>query len=250
VSDDEDRTLNMLLEQLDAKASRNLLRASYYDGKRAIHQVGSVIPPHYYRLGITLGWSAKAVDMLARRCNIDRFVWPDGDLGSLGFGEFEDGNHLISRIKSGLVSSLTHGVSLLINTRGDESVEEPLSLLHVKDARSATGEWNTRRGAMDNLLSITNRDGDGKVCGLALCLDGVTITADKDGSGWSVERRSTRGESLSRPWSTSLRVAPVRFLADLPADHVDPRQGVASGHPHGRPHGCLLVAGDVDARGG
>ena len=83
-SDDEFRTLNSLLEQLDAKQPRNLLRASYYDGKRAIRQVGTIIPPQYYRLGIVLGWSAKAVDILARRCNLDTFVWPGGDLGSLG----------------------------------------------------------------------------------------------------------------------------------------------------------------------
>ena len=71
LSDDEQATLGRLLEDLDHKAERNLLRASYYDGKRAIRQVGTVIPPQYYRMGIVLGWSAKAVDVLARRCNLD-----------------------------------------------------------------------------------------------------------------------------------------------------------------------------------
>ena len=67
LSDDEDRLLNHLLGQLRDRTPRNLLRASYYDGRRAVRQVGSIIPPQYYTLGLTLGWSAKAVDALAQR---------------------------------------------------------------------------------------------------------------------------------------------------------------------------------------
>ena len=188
VSDDEHATINRLLKHLDEKADRNLLRASYYDGKHAARQVGTIIPPQYYRTGTTLGWSAKAVDMLARRCNLDAFVWPEGDLESLGFGEFEDGNHLRSRIKSGFVSSLIHGVSFLVNTRGDADAKEPESLLHVKDAMNATGDWNSRRGGMDNLLSITSRDDRGQPTSLALYLDGVTVIGDRRSGIWKVER--------------------------------------------------------------
>lgn len=187
LSDDEDRTLNRLNSQLDAKQPRNFLRASYYDGKRAIRQVGSVIPPQYYRLGIVLGWSAKSVDILARRCNLDTFVWPDGDLASLGFGEAWEGNHLRTKVNSGLVSSLIHGTSFLINTRGGAG--EPAGLIHVKDALSATGTWNSRRNRLDDLLSITGRDDEGKPNSLALYLDGLTIEAVRDGSGWSVDKQ-------------------------------------------------------------
>lgn len=45
LSEDENALANRLLDELERKAQRNLLRASYYDGKRAITQVGSVIPP-------------------------------------------------------------------------------------------------------------------------------------------------------------------------------------------------------------
>jgi hypothetical protein len=69
-----------------------------------------------------LGWSAKAVDILARRCNLDGFVWPDGDLDSLGGSEvWDDSNYLGSEVSSALISSLIHGVSFLVNTKGDES---------------------------------------------------------------------------------------------------------------------------------
>jgi hypothetical protein len=186
---DENDTLNRLIEQLAAKTRRNLLRASYYDGKRAIRQIGSVIPPQYARLGIVLGWSAKAVDILARRCNLDRIVWPDGDLDSLGMTEVWEGNNLSAEISSGLVSSLIHGVSFLINTQGDPAAGEVQSLIHVKDATYATGEWNPRRRRMDNLLSVTGVTQTGNLASFVLYLDGVTISAELDENyNWQVDR--------------------------------------------------------------
>lgn len=189
VSDDEHRTLNRLLVQLDAKARRNRLRAAYYDMRHAVRLVGSVIPPQYWRLGIVLGWSGKAVDTLARRTNLDGFVWPDGDLDSLGFGELWDGNNLGSEVSQGTISSLIHSVAFVINTQGEGG--EPDALIHFKDAMNATGEWNGRARRLDNLLSVTDRANDGgdkgKPTGLALYLDGKTIVASKDGGRWRVD---------------------------------------------------------------
>jgi len=225
LSDDEDRTLNHLLHELDEKQPRNLLRASYYDGKRALRQIGSIIPPQYYRLGIVLGWSAKAVDILARRCNLDAFVWPDGDLDSIGYRETWDGNSLGTEVSSGSISSLIHGTSFLVNTLGDGSAGEPKGLIHVKDAMSATGDWNPRARHLSNLLSITGRDDDeGKPTSLALYLDGLTITAEHDSSGWTVDRSEhpwgVPAEPLvykprvGRPFGTSRISRPVMSLHD------------------------------------
>lgn len=224
VSDDESALLNGLLERLDQKAQRNLLRASYYDGKRAIRQVGTIIPPQYYRLGIVLGWSAKAVDILARRCNLDTFVWPDGDLDSLGLPEVVEANHLSQEVSSAMVSSLIHGTSFLVNTLGDEAAGETRGLIHVKDALSATGTWNPRTRRMDNLVSITNRDPEGKATGLAFYLDGVTITADKDRGVWSVVRSEhdwgvpvepmVYKPRVGRPFGSSRISRPVMSLHD------------------------------------
>lgn len=188
LSDDEQALLNALAADLEEKASRNLLRASYYDGKRAIRQVGSVIPPQYFKLGIVLGWSAKAVDILARRCNLDGFVWPDGDLDGLGLGEVVEANAFYTEMSAAMVSSLIHAVSFLVTTRGDAAAGEPDALVHVKSAMNATGVWNGRRRRMENLLSVTDRDKESRVTGFALYLDGVTVTAEKDSSGWQVDR--------------------------------------------------------------
>lgn len=188
LEDDEHQLVNRLLEQLRRKTERNNLRASYYDGKRAIRQVGSVIPPQYYKLGLVLGWSAKAVDILARRCNLDGFVWPDGDLKSLGLTDLVDQNFLYAEVSAALVSSLKHGVVFSVNTAGGD--DEPKSLVHFKDALNATGDWNGRTRRMGNLLSITSRDKDGHPTALALYLNGETITSEKDGGRWQEVDRS------------------------------------------------------------
>lgn len=221
---DEQATLDLLMKRLDAKKDRNILRAAYYDGKHAIKRVGTIIPPQYYCLGIVLGWSAKAVDILARRCNLDAFVWPDGDLDELGESEVWEANNLGTEVSSALISSLIHGVSFLITTRGNEADGEPPALIHVKDAMNATGEWNVRTRRLDNLLSITGRDDKGKPTSFALYLPDLTITAEKDGRYWTVERQDhpwgVPAEPLvykpraGRPFGSSRISRPVMSLHD------------------------------------
>jgi hypothetical protein len=185
LSDDEGRTLNALVEQLDEKTPRNLRRASYYDGKRAVRQVGSVIPPQYENLALVLGWVAKGVDGLGRRCNLERFVWNDGDLDSLGVQELQDSNFLLAEFAQARTDSLVSGVSYLVTTRGQD--DEPAVLVHARDALNATGEWNVRRRQLENFLSITSREDD-TITGFVLYLRNLTISATKDTGKWTVTR--------------------------------------------------------------
>lgn len=187
LGDDELAALNACAEELDKKSRRNLLRSSYYDGKRAVQQVGTVIPPQYANIGLALGWAAKGVDGLARRCNLEKMIWAGGDLESLGMSHLEESNFLFSEISQGRTDSLLHGVSYLITTKGDTDAGEPAALVHAKDALNAYGQWNARRRALDNLLSVTARD-EGKITGFVLYLDGLTISAEKVDDVWHVER--------------------------------------------------------------
>lgn len=187
VDDDTNRLLGHLLGQLEDRRKYNALRASYYDGKRALRKITSVVPPQYYRLGIVLGWTAKAVDALARRCHLDGFVWPDGDLGSLGGAELWDGNMVGSESSQGLLESLIHGPAFMVTTKGGKG--EPAALIHFKDAFSATGDWNARTRRLDNLLSILTRDDQGRVSSLALYLRNETIVAERGGVKWEVEKQ-------------------------------------------------------------
>ncbi|KUM32382.1 portal protein [Arthrobacter sp. EpRS66] len=187
LSDAENDVLNRLAEALAGKSGRNLLRSSYYDGKRVAKMVGTVIPPQYANIGLALGWAAKGVDGLGRRCNLEQMIWPDGDIGSLGMRELVDTNFLLSEISQAQTDSLIHGVSYLITTRGDTSVGEPAALVHSKDALNAFGEWNARTRKLDNLLSVTARE-DHQITGFVLYLFNLTINADKIDGKWVVER--------------------------------------------------------------
>lgn len=210
ISDDEQALLSALLEQLEFKQIRNLIRDSYYDGRRAINQVGTIIPPQYFKLAIVLGWSAKAVDTLGDRCNLDGFVWPDGDLNSLGLQDVWDGNYLGTEANSAVTQSLLHGVSFLVNTVGDPAKGEPVGAIHVKDAKNATGTWDGRARRLSNLLSITSRTKSGAINGLALYLDGVTIDAQADSDGmWSVNR-------VEHPWGVPAEPMVYRYRTGRP----------------------------------
>lgn len=207
VSDDENDLANRLLKQLDDRRPRNLLRTGYYDGKRVIRQIGSVVPPQYYRLGIVLGWSAKAVDLLARRCNLDGYSWSDGDLDALGLPMVMEDNLFQSEANAAGVSSLIHGISFLVNTEGGDG--EPDSLIHVKDALNATGEWNARARRLDNLLSVTSWDDEGRPSSLALYLDGETITAEKDFGKWQTDRST-------HPWGVPAEPVVYKYRPNRP----------------------------------
>lgn len=186
LSDDEQRTLNRLVGQLKSKQPRNLLRQRLYDNQEVARRIGDTIPGEYFRMGIVLGWTSKSVDSLGRRCTLERFVWGGGDLDSLGAREVWDDNNLRSEINSAKISSLIHGPAFLVNTTGAEG--EPKSLIHVRDALNATGDWNPRARRMDNLLSVLARDEGNKITEFALYLDGETITASKTRGGWTVDR--------------------------------------------------------------
>jgi hypothetical protein len=187
LSDSENVTLNLLVEQLDQKQRRNRLRSSYYDGRRAVKQISGVIPPQYQELALVLGWAAKGVDGLARRCNLDQMVWANGDLDALGMEALSDSNFLQSEFDQAETDSLIHGVSYLISTRGDESAGEPAALIHSKDALNATGDWNSRSRSLNSLLSVTSWR-DNSITGFVLYLPNLTISADKPAAKWTVTR--------------------------------------------------------------
>lgn len=186
LSDDDNRLVNLLLDRLGEKMPRNLLRETYYDGKRIARSVSSVVPPQYQRMGVALGWAAKTVDGLAARCNVDGFVWPEGDVDALGMSELLDANRFMSQFRGGRTTAMLYGPAFIVNTAGGAG--EPSSLIHFRSAKDATGEWNHRAHRMENLLSIVDRDDSGNTVEFVLYQDGVTTTCRKD-AGWAVVDR-------------------------------------------------------------
>jgi hypothetical protein len=187
-SDDEHDALNRNLDRLLDRRPDNYRRSCLYDGKNAMNPRSGVVPEQYYRLGLALGWSAKAVDALVRRTQLQRFTWTGGNLGDLGMDVLERENFLASEMTQALTDSALHGVSFLITTQGMEG--EPAALVHARDALSATGTWNPRVRRLVDALSVTRWDdhNDRSPVELTLYLDGLTVTAEKVDGAWVVDR--------------------------------------------------------------
>lgn len=183
LSDDENDTLKHLLKVLDDKAMFNQLVDRLYDAEERLRRMyGGVVPEQFYHLGLALGWAQKAVDGLGRRCNLDGLTWADGDLAALGVDQLWEDNRLASEVDQGLTSSLIHATSFVVASRGEEG--EPDALVHFADASDATGDWNTRRRGLDNMVWVHDRD-DGGPTALTLYLEGRTVTAKLEAGTWA-----------------------------------------------------------------
>lgn len=188
LTEDEQSTLTGLLLQLSAKAPRNLLRSAYYDGRNAVRDLGIAMPPNFRRIAVVLGWSAKAVDILNRRCNLEGFVVPGGNVDDFGLPELWRDNYLDTEAPQAGVSSLIHSTAFLIATLGDEEAGEPKALVTAKDALTGTGEWDRRKRCLKSFLSIIEADLEGKPTLMVMYLPNLNVRMTLDGS-WKVERR-------------------------------------------------------------
>lgn len=188
VTDDDNRTLNLLLAQLAAKRPANQALTARYEAKHALRYHSSVIPPHYYNIGMVLGWIGSACDILGQRCNLTEFVWPDGDLASIGGDVVWEDNYLASEVDQGILSSLIHGTAFVVNSAGDPSVDEPAALIQFKDALNATGTWNTRSRRLDAFLSVHtwNSERREEPDSFTLYVNGRAITAARVLGRWTV----------------------------------------------------------------
>jgi hypothetical protein len=188
LSDDENRTLNLLLEKLQKRNKRNLVRKTVYEGKRKVQQVSSILPPQYKNLALSVGWCAKAVDLLSLRCKLETFTWADGDLDSLGFNEVWHGNMLGAEVGQGLDASLIHSTAFVTTTRGVDA-SEPDVVWQFHDAMKATGEWNARARRLDSLVVLTGWDNDSRLSGLVLYLPDVTVVCERIAGAWRATDR-------------------------------------------------------------
>lgn len=228
VSDDANRTLNGLLEQLERHAMRNRMLNTRYEAERAMRRAYSgIIPEQYYRLGLVLGWPAKGVDSLARRCNLDRMVWPDGTLDNFGYREVWDGNRLASQVDQAITDALILGPAFGVASRGDQGAGEPGGMLHFYSAADATGDLNRRSRRLDSLLIVRERE-NADVTALSLLLDGQTIAARRSDGRWEIVEISQHrfgvpaavmpySPRLNKPFGRTRISRPVRALTDAAA---------------------------------
>ncbi len=229
VSDDDNDLLNGLLKRLDQIAPRNQKLEAYYEAEKALRrQHGGIVPEQYYRLGLVLGWSAKAIDALALRCNLERMVWADGTLDDFGYREVWDGNRIGSEVDQAIIESLILGPAFAVASKGDESEGEPGGMVHFYSASDATGERNPRTRSLDSLVIVHDRDKERRVTALSLLLPGRTIAAKVDDGKWEVVSESEHSfgvpaavmpyrPRLKKPMGRTRLTRPVRALQDAAA---------------------------------
>ena len=214
--DAETGVLNGLVDQLKAKQPRNELRDLYMDAKKSpdMARWASTVPT----LGAVLGWPAKAVETLARRCRLVGFTMDGANPADFGIDTLLDENEYIRESRQGNVSSLVHAVSFEVTTKGS-GPDEPEVLITRVDGRHGTGTWSARRRRLVDFLSVSSWDDEGKPKDWALYLPGVTWvyangTLDRQAQVLSrvpVEPIVYKPR-LGRPFGSSRISRPVMFL--------------------------------------
>lgn len=217
---DEQNELDALLMQWAQKLRRNAIRSAYYDGKHAARDLGgNLTPPHLRRLSLVLGWSAKAVDHLNRRCKLESFA---GGPADLPVSAIYDENWLGSEASQSGVASLIHGTSFLVTTVGDTTAGEPEALITGREALSGTGLWDSRARRLRSFVSINATNDDGEPTDVTYYRPNVILAMTKANGKWNVDRRGHRWgvpveplvykPRLGRPFGSSRISRPVMSL--------------------------------------
>lgn len=171
---------------------RNLLREQYYAGKYLLRDLGVSVPPKFRNFEAVLGWPAKAVDTLSRRCNLDGFVIPGVDVADLGVDVLWQSNRMDIESSMAHDSAMIHSCAFICTIMGDEESGEPPVLMMAKSAFDATGLWDARKRELSSALSIIERDRDTSTPLLmAMYLPDRVIIMDRDfeGGQWRVDER-------------------------------------------------------------
>lgn len=150
--------LNGLVKEWAAKRDRNLLRASYVDGKNVLKNLGIAIPPSMSDIEIVVGWPEKAVYGLAQRCMWDGIISPSGSEDPFELRQILDDNRFDIEIGQGIVSELTHSLTLVSTTPGDTSAGEPEVVVMFHSAAWSSALWDRRRRAISAAMIVNEAD--------------------------------------------------------------------------------------------
>lgn len=245
LTDEEQGTLNRLVDELQRKGRRNRTRQSYLDGKRAARALSPFLPPYLRQVGAVLGWPTKAVEALGRRIRLTDFALPGRDLSEFGLDGLLTENRYFEEVRLTQHDSLGYSVAWEVATRGGEG--EPDAVITSQSALDGTGTWNRRTRRLDDFLSVIERDRNGDPTDFNLYLPGRTVVVI-DGR---VEDRSTHQlhvpvepipyrRSHARPFGHSRVSRSVMFLTDAAVRAMLRMEGTADFY--GTPHLLLLGA--------
>lgn len=182
----DQNTFDALLNKWLQKLPRNRTRSIYYDTKNPLKDLGISIPPQLRNVETALGWPAKGVNVLARRCNFDDFVVPGQDADPFGLSQLQYENQMDLMIPQGITAALVHSTAFIATTRGDVQSGEPEILQTVRSALTGVGIWDPRRRGMSSFLSIVSVDADEVPTQFIMYLPTRVLTMIKSAGKWRV----------------------------------------------------------------
>jgi hypothetical protein len=212
LSASEIELVQKMMQRLDKKRARNIIRQQYYDQKIGLKDLGISTPPALKNINSVLGWPAKTVDVLADRIKFERFVAAGEDEDPHGLNTIVADNDFRETFAQTAASALTHSCAFITITQGDKSKGEPEILLLPKSAHWATGIWDKRTRNLKAGLSITKADtsnsGDITPREVTVYLPDKTVIMQAiAGGGWEIE-------TIPNPTGRPL-IVPVVSGADL-----------------------------------
>lgn len=226
LTQEEQATLNALLEQWRAKKRRNLTRAEYYDARNAVKDLGIAVPPYMQKLDIVLGWPAKAVDELAFRVNHEGFVVPGSEALTEEVQDIAEQNAFDFEAPQAQVSALIHATAFITVSLGDEEAGEPDVIMSFRDALSGTGLYDPRRRELSSALSIIETGESGEPNYMVMYTPQEAITLRRGELTWEEPDRRPHKlgyvpvvplvfrPRLGRPFGSSRISRPVMSITD------------------------------------
>lgn len=187
LNDDEKDTLQQLWKCWASKTRRNLIRSQYYDQRNVLKDMEIAIPPHLADVELVLGWPAKAVDTLARRCVLEDFTFPSVDADPLGVKKLWADNDMDVELPQTITSTFVHSCTFMAASQGDIADGEPEVLISSQSALYAAGLWDHRRRRLRAAFMVTELDDMGRVVEFIMFLDGLTVRGRWDRK-WQIER--------------------------------------------------------------
>ena len=201
VTEAELDVIRRLVDVWQQKYPRNLLRATYYDGKMPLKPTGNLPAEGFARMRAVLGWPEKAVSGLAERTVFDGFVFPSEDQDPFDLLPLLDANRFDLEVPQAIVSAFKYCCSFVTTARGDVQAGEPEVLVMARSAEWSAGLWDKRRRTVSAYLAISDTDEDGRPTQMDVYLPEVVLTCRRRSSGaWVAERRKNpMGEVLVEP---------------------------------------------------
>jgi hypothetical protein len=114
ITDQDNHTVNTLLEQLAKVSKSNIERTEHFEGRRRLNMISEAVPPFYHRLNLMLGWSGKAITYLARRCLLDGVAVPETHKQQ--WAQLAAQNSFTTEVANAIHESLLYGVGFLVTT--------------------------------------------------------------------------------------------------------------------------------------